>query len=189
MRNYVTNKLWSELEPTSPRAEWVLRTMFRFESSEIFEAKELDGGIENAVYLCQAKLDRFYDGETDHKYLNAWNSARADLIPQLVKLPFACPVYNVGGVQIEPPVGIAYWLATYLLGFNSKELKVFCPDLSGDLIPLLVCCYRQMAKMPPLKQQKEEGLELDKYLLFHYHRTRYLLLKYYLDAVYHAINQ
>jgi hypothetical protein len=139
------------------------------------------------VYWLQPNLGPVED-DPAAKYLNSWNSARSDLVCKIVPLPrnwstTLMPHQELFGkdwLMLKPKGDISYWLATYLLGFDDKELEVLCPDARSDepqLLSLLVSCYRR------LKEVRIKNLDL-----YTYHRSRYLLLRYYLDAVYHAIN-
>jgi hypothetical protein len=144
------------------------------------------------VYHFQAKLDLVDDKRPDAKYLNPWNAARSDLIVDLIPLPYEWThepepyeeQFTRAHLQLQPRGDISLWLATYIFGFDREELRALIPGLvidEGDmgiqLIRLLVSCFRRMNEV-----------RLNSEILNHYHRTRYLLLKYYLDADYHAIN-
>ena len=116
-----------------------------------------------------------------HKYLDRFHSARADLIASLLDPPESIP----GEVEfdLEPPGDPSYWLCTQILGFTDRELSILCkipePRLSAPLraiLPVLLVALDVL-----------RGLDTHKELLTHYHRTRYLLIRFYLDAYYHAL--
>lgn len=197
MREYVRNKLWLGIEPRQPLDLWILTEVFRIDERLISEMRQWVS-MREVVYFLQTSLDVLEGDDPANKYLNAWNSARSDLVADLVTPPPTMDELTLNSVNPLPlgPQDIepALWMLVYLYGFKDREISVMCPEYRWDplsvraLMPLLKCINRRLQEMPIIRedfQAKDEHQQL----LFHYHRTKYLLLRYYLDAVYHELNR
>lgn len=137
------------------------------------------------IYGCYARFDLTRD-----KWIDKYNSARADLIAHLIDPPKKDP-YTV---PYDPsiPGDPTYWFVTRAFGFTHEELEKLCPGFwtfqdtismeYRTFIPLLKYMYRTWQKSP-IKYRIE-----DEYLSAFYN-ARHSLLRYYLDAVYHEINR
>lgn len=177
MEGFVINKIMSELEPTKPVGYWILEKMFRVPQPVIniltnYEIKNLPV----QVYRYYAHLQ-----PVGHEYLDRFNSARADLIASILDPPKEIP----GKVEfeLEPPGDPSHWLCTQILGFTDLELSVIgrIPE------PQLKTPQRFLLPMLKVALDTLKGLKTQEELLTHYHRTRYRLIKFYLDAYYHAL--
>ena len=178
MKAFVINKMLSEIEPVEPYGQWVLETMFRVPQPVINTLT--DSKPENLP----AQVYRYYahlQPVEDNKYLSRLHAARADLIASLVDPPATVP--GEVAFDLSPPGDPSYWLCTHILGFTDRELSVLCkiPETrlsapSRIILPVLLVALDVL-----------RGLDTHRELLTHYHRTRYLLIRFYLDAYYHAL--
>lgn len=177
MKTYVINKIMSEIEPEEPVGQWILEVMFRVPQVVIntltdFKTENLPA----QVYRYYAHLHL-----VGHKYLDRFHSARADLIASLLDPPEDAP----GEIEfdLQPPGEPSYWLSTHILGLTDRELSILCK------IPEPKLCAPQRGILPVLLVALDtlRGLDTHDDLLTSYHRTRYLLIKFYLDAYYHAL--
>lgn len=195
MREYIKYKIWHQIEPTLPVEDWIISNVLRIDATQLVPIQKMvpltleDKRV--IIYQLQAFL-RPTRGvfRGDKKYLDSWNSIRSDLIAEKVSLPQANmpPLFRAEDLEIKPHGDISLWLAQNLFCFDEKELRVFVPELNLSepehgrlLMPLLTSVFRRMEDVSKMKMKDE--------LLQYYHRTRYLLLKFYLDAVYHQINK
>lgn len=172
MRDFLVRHIWEELEPTSPHSSWLLKKVLRVEPP--------DTEPERIQLLYQ-----YYHGlgPVDHRGIDRYNAARADLIAALVNPP------DEVGPSISPslyPVeqDISYWLCSHLLGLSDREIAVLAGIDQGTieepgiaLLQILISAFRIM-----------RSIRLKDEVLHYYHRARYRLLRYYLDAHYHVIN-
>lgn len=120
-------------------------------------------------------------GPSENSYVTKYNAARADLIVSLVK-----PVdedERAIAIASTPEGDLSYWLASHVLLFSDTELSVLCNisvdhlDNPGrDLIPLVKTAYSTLRK-----------IQLKEPLLQNWHRARHIMIRYFLDAVYHEI--
>ena len=179
MKAYVINKILSEIEPEEPVGQWILETLFRVPQPVIntltdFKAENLP----TQVYRYYAHLQ-----PVGHEYLDRFHSARADLIASILDPPESIP----GKVEfdLEPPGDPSHWLCTQILGFTDYDLSILCriPELQLEtpqrmLLPMLLVALDTL-----------RGLETHEELLTHYHRTRYRLIKFYMDAYYHELHR
>lgn len=166
MIGYVTQKLWSCAAPTDGKElEWICHQVLRINDISV-----------ETVYLHYQRLRPI-----GHPYLDRWNAARADVVAHYIDPPFEQQIgLTKQRTQLWPPRKPGRWLAQYLLGFTDKECSVLCATSDLDeplaMLPLLLSAYGVLRHLLPEHE-----------LLSHYHRTRYLLLRYYLDARFHAI--
>ncbi len=178
MKAYVINKIFSELEPSEPKGQWILSTLFRV-PQEIINTltgyKKSNLPIQVYRYFAHLQI-------TGDKYIDKYQSAKADLIASMIDPPAEDP----GEVEyaLTPPGDPSYWLCSYVLGFTDEEMTVLCgipeehlQDPRRELVPILKIA------MDCLKTVKLEDA-----VLTEYHRSRYLLLRYYLDAYYHELH-
>lgn len=178
MKAYVINKILSELEPEDPVGQWILEKLFRVPQPVINTLT--DYKAENLP----AQVYRYYNHlqPVGQDYLDKYHSARADLIASLVDPPAEIP----GEVEfsLEPPGDPSLWLCSHVLGFTDRELSVLCR------IPETLLEEPQLLLTPILSISLTtlKGLKLHSTLLTHYHRTRYLLIRYYMDAHYHLLD-
>ncbi len=179
MRGFVINKILSELEPEKPFGQWILEVMFRVPQAAIniltnYEIRNLPV----QVYRYYAHLQ-----PVGHEYLDRYHSAQADLIASLLDPPED----HAGKVEfeLEPPGDPSLWLCTQILGFTNYELAV----ISRIPEPQLETPQRMLLPILMVALDTLRGLETQEELLTHYHRTRYLLIKFYMDAYYHALER
>lgn len=171
--SYLERHLWDDLDVTSPKHLWVAECLLRI-PSELIEVHRKN--LNSLIYKVYFSM-----GSHENSYVTKYNAARCDLITKLI-VP---PQENEGIVRIatEPEGDSSYWLCTHVLGFTDIELSVLC-DIDVDqleqpmaaLLPLLKRCYRLLQRV-----------KLNDPLMQHYHRSRHLMIRYYLDAEYHEI--
>ena len=174
MNKYHENKVWSDLMPSSSKSLWVASKVLCIPDELIMEHRS------NLVSL----IWRAYFGirRSENDYVTKFNAARCDLVAEII--PCVDDDERIIPIGHEPEGDISYWLATHVLRFTDIELCALCnvpmdnvDDPGRDLIPLIKSCYRILRK-----------IKLDDPLLQHWHRSRHLLLRYYLDAVYHELS-
>lgn len=166
MRGYVEQKLWHDAAPNEGTDvdRWLVKNLLRIELPCSSSWKDT---------LYAAQFERI-----EHKELDSYNSSRADLIAAWVDPPKEDP--GKLKIDLEPKhVDPSYWLASYVLGFSDHEIKCLCnvsdpTTPARALLPLLGAAVRTMKEV----KVKDETLQA-------YHRARYILLRYYLDATYH----
>lgn len=180
MQDYIIHKIWDEIEPRKPTALWVLLTILRVPETVVMDHLQGRSDIQRLIEL----VFRYYNSldRVGQKYIDAYNSARADLIASILT-----PPSDVGAtleVETQPSGDPSYWLASHVLGFSNKELTVLLgishetlKEPGRSIVPLLLVAFKVLQKM-----------KLGDELLQAYNRSRYLLLKYYLDAVYHELD-
>lgn len=171
MASYVETKIWRELTISDPVEFWVLRKLLRASTGIIDYANPRE-----TIYRIYHGL-----GPSNNPYLTKYNAARGDLIVQLIPYPDKVDE-RIIPIEHEPSDDISYWLATHVLGYSDDELKALCSpfdpdDIRRELIPLIKLTYRRL-RVVKLK---------DPYLQ-NFHRARHLMIRYYLDAVYHEIS-
>lgn len=171
--SYVINKLVTDLCPTKPRARWVAEKVLNIPPALIASHSRNLGLLVYKVY--------FSIKPTDNKYVTAYNSARCDLIAELI--PTVYDKIEPISIAYEPEGNLQYWLASTVLLFSDEELVALCgihPDNvdepTYEYIPLLRSSYRFLRK-----------LKLQDPALQGWHRARHVMLRYFLDAVYHEI--
>jgi hypothetical protein len=180
MKGFVINKILSEIEPEDPVGQWILETLFRVPQAVIntltdYKTKALPA----QAYRYYAHLQ-----PVGHEYIDRFNSARADLIASILD-----PPEEISGeieFDLEPPGDPSHWLCTQILGFTGYDLSVLCrippaafsKDMGRLLLPVLKIALDTL-----------RGLETHEELLTHYHRTRYRLIKFYMDAYYHELHR
>jgi hypothetical protein len=177
MRRFVSKRIWEEMYvPDDPRP-WVAITMLRLPSELIVAHKN---NLNALIYKAEASILR-----TGRPYLDSFNSARCDLLAHLVAPPEEVTSDEVT-VVYRPRGDTSYWLASHVFGFLDHEICVLCDLMPRELtspkmsiIPLLKCVHRVFMQEIDLKDP----------MLAAYHRARYLLNRYYLDAKYHAISR
>ncbi len=179
MRGFVINKILSEIEPEEPVGQWVLETLFRVPQAVINTLTDYKAeNLPVQVYRYYAHLQ-----PVGHEYLDRFHSARADLIASLLDPPEEIP----GKVEfdLEPPGDPSHWLCTQILGFTDYDLSILCriPE------PQLKTPQRMLLPMLMVALDTLRGLKAHEDLLTHYHRTRYRLIKFYMDAYYHALER
>lgn len=180
MHGYVEQKLWFEIAPHEDDCLelWLVRYVLRI--SDMRRSVTGHTGRHQDTRIEQL-IDLLYSAQWDvvgHKELDSYNSARADLIAAKVDPPAGDPgkLY----VELEPKKqDPSYWLATYVLGFTPHEIRCLCnitdvEQPARGIVPLL----NAAAKILKGVKLKDKDLQA-------YHRSRYILLRYYLDAVYH----
>lgn len=169
-RGYIQNHVRQRLRPPDNQELielWILDNVLALEPSpQILPAQQIYGAYTSFGHL------------SNNKYLNAWNSARADLIADLVPIPILIPSDIT--LSMEPDGDTSLWLCRTVLRFTDDELlQLAIVDLANPrraLLPVLHDSCRVL-KEPP-------GSSI---LINHYHRTRYLLIRYYIDAQYHDL--
>ena len=173
MRGYVPNKLWGDLEPTNPKALWVATKVLAL-PPELIEAHRRN--LPSLIYQVFFGL-----GATDNKYVTAFNGARVDLIASLI--PPVDDNERAITIASSPEGDISHWLCTHVLLFSDIEISVLCnigvdylEDPGRDLLPLVKSCYTTLKK-----------IKLQDPVLQRWHRQRHLMIRYYLDAVYHEL--
>jgi hypothetical protein len=174
MKGYVEQKLWHEIAPEDkePPELWVARYVLRLDVTENITTRRLRSYIYSAYHSIR---------QVDSPELNHYNSARADLVAEIITPPEEEPRGKMQ-VDLEPSGDPSYWLATYVLGFSEHEISVLCnvdrdslQDPDRAILPLLKAAIKVL-----------KGLEFKgKDYLTAYHRARYLLVRYYLDAHYY----
>lgn len=170
MKGYVLTKLLKYAAPLPGKeVEWVSRHVLRLPVAE-------PDSIDIYIHYHQMRMQ-------GHKYLDSWNSARRDLIASLIDPPNLHGYKNrlVWKLPIKPPSREpGLWLARYVLGFTEKECRVLCrvTDLAHPTacVPLLKSAQREL-----------RGMRIEDETLAAYHRSRSLLVRFYLDAHFHAI--
>jgi len=173
MKDYVEHKMWSDLEVTSPVDMWVASRLLNIPPELISKYRRT---LPSLIYRVFFSLEY-----NENSYVTAYNGSRADVIAEIIE-----PVDDdkrIIRIDSEPLGDISYWLASHVLRFSDLEISVMCSvpldnirDPDRDLLPLIKSCYRI------LKKEK-----LSNPLLQHYHRSRHLMIRYYLDAVYHEL--
>jgi len=166
MIEYVTRHFWNQAAPNKFPEQWILTKVLRLPPLEGFTAAQV-------IYGANQNFDRI-----GHKYYDPWNSARADLVavhvdPPPGRLP-DIPLVLRRPKGIDP----AEWILTTVMGFTINEIRVLrsLNDEPAGLkdVPLLKTCCLVLHQM-----------KLSDPLLNYYHRTRYLLGKYFVDYHYH----
>lgn len=170
--SFIDAKIIEELSPTEPVNLWVARTLLRIPETIVSEADNIN------VLVYQA-----YDSLRAHEnqYISNYNAARSELVTTLLPLQ-AKHEKRVLAIQYEPIDDPSYWLATHVLGYTERELTLICgefdhDDIGNTLIPLIYKTYKSL-----------KILKLDDPLWQYYHRSKHLMIRYYLDAVYHVIS-
>lgn len=167
MIEYATRHLWNSAAPNQFPDHWILTRVLRLDEVEGYT-------IPQVIYGANQHFRRL-----THRYYDQWNSARADLVAKYVDPPPG-RVPDIPLVIRRPKdADPAEWVLTVVMGFTLEELEVF-KSLNTELTPgrqnlplLKYCClilHRMRMKDP---------------LLDFYHRTRYLMGKYYLEYHYH----
>jgi len=174
MQGYVEQRIWYDISPEDrePPELWVARTVLKLDVTENITTERLRTYIYSAYHSIR---------QVRGNELNHYNSARADLVAELIPPPEKEPKGTIQ-VELEPSGDPSYWLATYVLGFSDHEASVLCNvakdslrDPARGLLPLLKAAIKVL-----------KGLEFkDREYLTAYHRARYLLIRYYLDAHYY----
>jgi len=188
MKQYVEKHLWNDMGPEQdaprPRMIWLLGSLLRtYHPKSLAMAKQItDSALVLRIYSCYNYIEPVEptENEGEHLALNKYNAARCDLIAEWVDPPAEC---GTRAIPYEPPGDVSHWLATHVLGYTDHHLIVLCNCLPSELenpgrklLPIIKSSMKQL-----------KGLEFRSNELTVYHRTRYRLLRYYLDAVYHEI--
>lgn len=169
--SYVRTKMWSDLEPTKPMPLWVCRNVLHLSPNLISEHRS---NLPSLIYRV------FYGlGPSDNKYITAWNAARADLIAEWISPPDDDE--RIIHIPSEPDGDLAYWLAHEVLLYEDLEIEtltgVFDVQEGGyELVPLIKSSYRVLKK-----------IKLQTPILQRWHRSRHIMIRYFLDAVYHEL--
>jgi len=148
----------------------------RYLINEVLRIRDVPGATdEQVIYAANSTFTL-----VDEVALNRWNSARADLVAAWVEPP--TDDIDAIQVQLEPPPDqrVGYWLLSYVLGYSDEIIEATKSNRFGDgeamlFIPLI----RDSAKVLKSMIVKDEVLTA-------YHRARYTLLRFYLDAYFHA---
>ena len=173
VRHFVHNKLWSDLEPTKPMVVWVARNVLALPDELIVKHRR---NLPSLIY-------RVFHGlkPSENSYVTKYNAARADIIAELVN-----PVDGYERaitIASDPEGDISYWLCSHVLLFSDLEISVLCNISTSflespgrDLLSLVKECYKILRK-----------IHLQDPLIQHWHRQRHIMIRYFLDAVYHEI--
>lgn len=168
MIEYVTRHFWDQAAPRGFPEQWVLTKVLRLQSVEGYSAAQVIYGA-----------NQHFRG-IDHSYYDPWNGARADLVALYVDPP-PSPVPDIPlAIRRPKDADPAEWVLTTVMGFRLDEIQVLrslSTELSPKLrdTPLLKNCCLALHRM-----------RLADPTLSHYHRTRYLLGKYFLEYHYHS---
>lgn len=194
MREYVHRHIIQDAAPEGVQTLWILRSVLRVTPTEE-PLKRPDGSI--SFVPTPSYVEQVYEGfhalrpipstvrmdDEAKSYLDKWNSARADLIAEMIPPPSNLPS-QIREVSLYPEGDVSYWLAATLLGYTDREIGTFCGIKQDELstpyrkiMPLLKMSYRELKRV-----------QVGDPLLHAYTRTRHLLMRYYLDAVYHEIS-
>lgn len=173
MRGYIEQRLWSELEVTKPMVLWVASVLLRIPPELIAKHRRRLPSLIYQVYMSF--------GWHENKYVMTYNAARADLTAKIVPPPVDDePLIRI---DTEPEGDTSYWLASHVLGFKDEEIAVLCgisedslQDPKRDILPLLKSAYRILKKI----KLKDPDVQ-------QWHRSRHIMLRYFLDAEYHEI--
>jgi hypothetical protein len=167
MIEYVRRHLWEDLYPGPDPVRWMAERVMRI-SPPLLDAHPLDQLIYEALHSI---------GPKSNSYLNSYNSCRVDLVAEFVDPPIdQCSVEVT--VDYYPQGEEADWLSTHVFGFTPDELRALGVVTLQDKLHFLLLvnarCRREIRPLHPV--------------ISRWHRVRYLLLRYYLDAKYHVLN-
>lgn len=181
MNQYILRHVYDTAEPqsyheSSPELHlWVLETVLGVDPLDNIPAVD-------HIYGCYQQFKRFTPTGRDHfYYINKWNSARSDLVAELIPPP-TTPV-GAQYLSIQPTSDVSYWLCRTVYRLTDQELSIISGvpptelDSPGNrLVPILR--YLMKASQP---------LAIPHPTVHAFHRARYLMLRYYLDYHYHRI--
>jgi hypothetical protein len=174
MKGYVENFIWQDLEITKPRTLWVAERLLRIPPELIAKHRR---GLPSLIYRVFFSLEAH-----ENEYITKYNAARADLVVNLIN--YGDTTGPAIHIDSEPSEDISYWLCSHVLGFTDMEIAVLCNiDIDAihqpgrDLLPLVKSAYVHL-KLIKFRQDP---------LMQHFHRSRHLMIKHYLDVVYHEL--
>lgn len=171
--SFVRTKLWTDLCPTKPKTRWVAEKVLNIPPALITKHSKDLASLIYAVYHTI--------GPSDNKYVTAYNAARCDLVADWVRPPMddLPPV----GIAHEPEGDLSYWLISHVLLFSDNEaaalggIPIDQVDEPGyEYVPIIKSSYRVL-----------KGIHLQDQVLQHWHRSRHIMIRYFLDAVYHEL--
>jgi hypothetical protein len=172
--SYLENKIWSDLIPSSSHQLWIASVVLGI-PDELIEVHRKD--LVNLIWRVYFGL-----GRSENDYVTKFNAARCDLIADTIRTTDGDD--RIIPIAYEPEGDISYWLASHVLRFTDQELAALCDisiedvdDPGRALIPVVKSCYRKLRK-----------IKLDDPVLQNWHRSRHLLIRYFLDAVYHELS-
>ena len=122
-------------------------------------------------------------GPTGNDYLDRYNSYRVDLVADLIDPPDTDLDIAVQ-VDYYPTGDLAYWIATHLLGLNDCELV----QVGGVPLARLRQPNREiLVFLRRIYGILQREIKPNHVVVGPWNHQRYLLIKYYLDFVYHVI--
>jgi len=171
MRHYLHSHIWKEIAPEADQTLWVAQKVLRLPFEQANESG-IYGALASFYRLGKKELDRY-------------NSSRSDLIAYMIDPPADDP--ELISIPLEPSSDPSLWLCSHLLGLSDTETSLLATG--SQLTPAELVEMQPRVLVPILVNAQKilKGLKFKEELLTIYHRERYLLLRYYLDAVYHEI--
>jgi hypothetical protein len=119
----------------------------------------------------------------ENKYVTKWNAARADLILEYIPMLDEVDIERTLEVSSEPQGDVSYWLMSDVLLFPDFEMAALAgidiedvEDPAYALVPVLKSCYGILHK-----------IKLQDLASQNWHRSRHIMVRYFLDAVYHEL--
>lgn len=148
---------------------WIAKVVLRLSDELVVEYAD---DMPQLIYRAYSSLKPHRN-----KYLMDYNSIRGDLVCHYIDPP--AEVGPTIRVSNYPTGDVSVWLATQIVGLTIEELGVLCGpfdkrDAVGTLLPVLRKAHRAMGQ-----------IRVDDQLIATFHKRRYLVLNYYLGAVYH----
>lgn len=166
MIDYVRRHLWEELYPAPDPVRWVAERVMRI-PPELVDTHPLDQLIYEALHSI---------GPVANAYVNSFNSCRVDLAAEFVDPPSELCSTKVT-VDYCPQGEEADWLIGHVFGFKPDELRALSVLTMQDKLRFLLVIYARC----------RQEIRPAHHVLARWHRVRYLVLRYYLDAKYHVI--
>lgn len=174
MRDWLKKHLLSTAEPTYPIEVWVLQSLVRVNRPIAADATQEQRAA--LIYGAEASIRC-----VDNRALDEWNSCRSDMICEYIKIPDGCNFDDID-IPIEPgELDVSYWLCAHVLLIPDHVLLEACsleaPELTSP----------QRAYLPLIKHGARilRGIEVGDPLVAAYHRSRYRVIRWYLNRELH----
>ncbi len=170
MSRFIENRVWGDLCPEKSNVQWLIKKILRLVDPPKLPANTL---VYEAIHSIQPRSNR---------YVNSFNSARIELVTTLVTPPITMANVKID-VDYYPRGEPAYWLMTHVFGFTADEIRFLSgspepQEISPEILIFMRKIYRVCQRNTPIADP----------LVASFQHSRYLVLRYFLDAEYHLIN-
>lgn len=191
LRQFIERTLWDRIKPGKRPPLWIGTKVLLLDHDLLVEhyrrgsIRELVYGAYHSISFTETEHNppSVVDPGTEEQwYLNNWNSSRQDMTAEYVQPPHQDAQLVDVQVDTKPGGDLSLWLCHRLLGFTMQELsfmtltEVDLQEPRRGLVPILKGAHETLRRM-----------RIRDPLVNAWNRQRYLLVRYYLDAIYHEL--